>query len=106
TVHDLTARLHDEFVADVACDVDRVRCVRGVDHHLQEAPVVAQVEEDEAAEIAPARDPARDDDAPARVGGAKVARLQFAPAGHARSLARRSASLTGAAGRPQGLSTS
>ena len=61
----------------------------GVEHELDEAGLVAQVDEHQAAVVAPPGDPAGQDDAPALVAGAQVAAERGAPA-HGRSSATRS----------------
>ena len=77
---DLAGRAQDELVADV---VRRLRGFGGafrVDDELADAGRVAEVDEDEAAVVAAARDPAGEGVPLARLLGPELARAQVAPA--------------------------
>ena len=68
-----------ELVADLVRDLRRLGRPLGVDHELREAALVAQVDEDEAAVVAPLRRPARQGKALPDVLRAELARQQIAP---------------------------
>ena len=63
---DRAARADHELVAQLVRRLGRGRRGVRVDHDLDDAALVAQVDEDEPAEIAPPRDPARERDLAAR----------------------------------------
>jgi hypothetical protein len=73
-----------ELVAYLVSDRGRLRGVLGVDDELDDAGVVAQVDEDEAAMVAPARRPAGQSQPFAHTFGARLAAHEVAP-GHRRS---------------------
>src|SRR5207302_8854373 len=62
-----------------------LRCVGRVEDHLDQAPAVAEVDEDQAAVVAAAGDPAVEVDLVADVLGAELAALDRAVAAHARA---------------------
>ena len=97
---DLTLGLQDELVSNL---VRRPHCVRsplGIDHELADARLVAQVDEDETAVVAPAGRPARERHAPPDVLGAHLAAAQVAPA-HPVNLSRSSPTGTVVSGSPR-----
>ena len=57
--HDRAARLEHELVADAVRDLGRAGRVLGVDDELDDAALVAEVDEDEAAVVAARRRPSR-----------------------------------------------
>src|SRR5262249_38728133 len=79
---DLTLRLEHELVADVVCDLRRVLRVLRVDDELHLSRVVAEIDEDEAAEVAPRIHPACERHALARVGGGQHTARGVTPAAH------------------------
>src|SRR6185436_7611257 len=75
----------DELVADLVRDLGRLRSALRVDHELREAALVAQVDEDEPAMVAPPGSPACESEPLPDVLQAQLARLEVAPL-HVRSL--------------------
>ena len=78
----VTARMYDELGADVVCDLCSFRRMVGVDDQLDDAGVIAQVDEDQSAVIAAARDPAGDRDRLCDTLGADLAAVEIAPPIH------------------------
>ena len=99
---DLAFGLKHEFVANLARDLRCVGSALRIDHELELAGVVAQVDEDEPAVVAPRVRPAGDGDPRADVVGPEFAAIEVAPA-HAVSVATTSASRTGCSPRPSRL---
>src|SRR5262249_18428254 len=91
----LAGGLHDELFAQLMRDASRPGGVRRVDHDLQHAALVAEVEEDEPAEVAPPRHPARDRDLAALVADAERTRLDVTPLRHERNSRKRPSSSIG-----------
>ena len=81
---DDTLRLDDELGAERVRAGVRLGLVLGVEHELHEARLVAEIDEDEPAVVAPARDPAGDRDAVALVRRPQIA-AHVRPVGHVRS---------------------
>ena len=74
-----TRGAEDELVANVVCGGGCVGGALGVDHELDDAGLVAEVDEDQAAVVAPACDPAGDGDLVPDPLGAKLARSCVPP---------------------------
>ena len=77
--HDRAAGLDDELVAERVRGLGRGRRVLGVHDDLQDALLVAQVDEDEPAVVAARRDPAGDGQGLADVLGPQRAAAQVTP---------------------------
>ena len=78
---DLPRRLDDELVPELVRGFGRRRGrVLGVDDELHDAAAVAEVDEDEAAVVAAAIDPAGERDGTADVAGRELAAVGVAPA--------------------------
>ena len=87
---DLAHGAEHELVADLVGNLRRRRCALGIDHELREAALVAEVDEDEPAVVAPLRRPARQCEALSNVFLAELARQHVAPP-HVLSLSASSA---------------
>src|SRR5581483_11708588 len=93
---DLAGRADDELVADAVRDPGGLGGALGVDHELADPALVAEVDEDQAAVVAAAGDPAGERHGRARLLRAQVAGVLGAPglAHRAVSLATSSSSAT------------
>ena len=91
--HDLAARAQHELVADLLRRLGGLGGALGVDDELGHARVIAEVDEDEAAVVAPARHPAGERQRLADVLGARLAAHDVTPA-HRDSLSRSSSWVT------------
>ena len=87
---DLAHGAEHELVANLVRDLRRLRRTFGIDHELREAALVAEVDEDEPAVVAPLRRPARQCEALPDVLLAELARHHVAPL-HVLSLSASSA---------------
>ena len=81
---DGAARLEDELVADTVRDFGRLRRVLGVQDELRDAGLVAKVDEDEPAVVAPPRRPTGERHLAALVLGPRLAATEVTPAHEAR----------------------
>ena len=90
----------DELVPDLVRELGRLGCELRVDHELRDPAAVAQVDEDQAAVVAAARDPAREDERLADELLRRLAGHVGAPRGHRDSLPRTSAWATGSSCSP------
>jgi hypothetical protein len=100
TAHDLPFRLEDELVADGARDPDRFGRPLGVDHDLADPARIAQVDEDEAAVVAPGVRPACEREALTDVVGPHLAAREIAPLHASRNSSRSCENGTETSGRP------
>src|SRR5216684_1073073 len=81
---------HDVLRPKVGGGAVSIRCGRRVEYDLHLAPAVAQVDEDQAAHVAPARDPAVKLDLPARICRANRAAVRSREPAHANRSGRSS----------------
>ena len=81
-------RAQHELVADLLGELGRNRRALRIDHELCDARVVAEVDEDEAAVVAPARHPPGERQLAPDVRRSRLAAHQVAPA-HLRTAVRR-----------------
>jgi hypothetical protein len=72
----------DEFVAKLLRQLGGFGGLLRVDDELNDPALVAEVDEDEAAEVAPARDPAGEDQGASLVAPAQPASGKIAPGAH------------------------
>src|SRR5262249_11191431 len=91
---------HDELRADPVRGLCGSRRALGVDDELDDPGVVAEVDKDEAAVIAPARDPAGDRDSAADVVRTEVAAVEVTPPVHPEILSTSSSSCAVQSSRP------
>src|SRR5262249_53286005 len=77
--HDLALGTENELVPHLAHDLERLRRPLRIDHELADAGAVAEVDEDEAAQVTSTSDPAREDDRLVLVRRADVAAHEVAP---------------------------
>ncbi len=102
---DAPARPDHELVAQCLGRLRRRGRVLGVDHDLEQALLVAKVDEDEPAVVAAGRHPAGNGDGAPLVLGPKRASAEVAPDTHRLSVAGRSASGTTCSAAPGRLTT-